>query len=98
MLRQCEGVARRLDRFVVGAVAELERRGEFGEFGELGYKSAAVALADLLGWGRFEAAAGSRPPSRSASGSGWTGRCYRPGSRPRRRCSQPRAPACGLSR
>ena len=52
MLTLCKGAARRLDRLVVGAVAELERRGTFAE---RGYKSAAVALADLLGWERFEA-------------------------------------------
>ncbi|GAA1277457.1 hypothetical protein GCM10009609_45760 [Pseudonocardia aurantiaca] len=52
MLTLCKGAARRLDRLVGGAVAELERRGTFAE---RGYKSAAVALADLLGWEQFEA-------------------------------------------
>ncbi|WP_343984528.1 DUF222 domain-containing protein, partial [Pseudonocardia aurantiaca] len=52
VLSLSEGVARRLDRVVVGAVADLERRGTFAE---RGYKSAAGALGDLLGWERFEA-------------------------------------------
>src|SRR3954449_7491591 len=52
VLTLCEGVTRRLDRATVNAVAVLERRGVFAE---RGYKSAAAALADLLGWERFEA-------------------------------------------
>ncbi|GAA1293153.1 HNH endonuclease signature motif containing protein [Pseudonocardia aurantiaca] len=51
-LTLCEGLTRRLDRVVVDAVAELQRRGTFAE---RGYKSTAGALADLLGWERFEA-------------------------------------------
>ncbi len=45
-------MARRLDRVTVAAVAALERRGAFAE---RGYRSAAAALTDLLGWERFEA-------------------------------------------
>ena len=52
LLTVCEGAARRLDRVTVDAVAALERRGTFSE---RGYKSAAGALRDLLGWERFEA-------------------------------------------
>jgi 5-methylcytosine-specific restriction protein A len=52
MLTVCEGAARRLDQVVVEAVAALQRRGVFTE---RGYSSAANALADLLGWERFEA-------------------------------------------
>jgi 5-methylcytosine-specific restriction protein A len=52
VLTVCEGVARRLDRVVVGAVADLERRGTFAE---RGYKSSAGALGDMLGLERFEA-------------------------------------------
>lgn len=52
VLGLCEGATRRLDRVVVEAVAGLERRGVFTE---RGYRSAAGALADLLGWERFEA-------------------------------------------
>src|ERR1044072_4491922 len=52
VLTLCEGVTRRLDRVTVDAVAVLERRGVFAE---RGYKSAAAALSDLLGWERFEA-------------------------------------------
>jgi len=48
----CEGAGRRLDRTVVHTVAALERRGVFTE---RGYRSTAGALADLLGWERFEA-------------------------------------------
>ena len=47
-----EGMARRLDRLTVAAVAVLERRGAFAE---RGYASPAAALGDLLGWERFEA-------------------------------------------
>jgi Domain of unknown function (DUF222) len=52
VLSLCEGMVRRLDRVTVDAVATLERRGAFAE---RGYKSAALALSDLLGWERFEA-------------------------------------------
>ena len=52
ILARCESAVRRLDRVTVAAVAGLERRGVFAE---RGYKSAAAALADLLGWERFEA-------------------------------------------
>jgi 5-methylcytosine-specific restriction protein A len=52
LLSTCENVVRRLDRVTVDAVAVLERRGVFAE---RGYKSAAAALSDLLGWERFEA-------------------------------------------
>jgi hypothetical protein len=47
-----EGLARRLDRLTVAAVAVLERRGAFAD---RGYASPAAALGDLLGWERFEA-------------------------------------------
>ena len=52
VLTLCEGVARRLDRVVVGIVADLVRRGVFAE---RGYRDAVTALADLLGWDRAEA-------------------------------------------
>jgi len=52
VLTLCEEVARRLDGLVVGTVATLERRGTLTE---RGYRSTAGALADLLGWERFEA-------------------------------------------
>jgi Domain of unknown function (DUF222)/HNH endonuclease len=52
LLSTCDTVVRRLDRATVNAVAVLERRGVFAE---RGYKSAAAALSDLLGWERFEA-------------------------------------------
>ena len=52
LLTTCESVVRRLDRATVDAVAALDRRGVFAE---RGYKSAAAALSDLLGWERFEA-------------------------------------------
>jgi len=51
-LTVCEGMTRRLDQVVVTTVATLDRRGAFAE---RGYKSAAGALGDLLGWERFEA-------------------------------------------
>jgi hypothetical protein len=51
-LTMCEGVARRVDRLAVSAVAVLQRRGTFAE---RGYRSPVSALADLLGWERFEA-------------------------------------------
>src|SRR5689334_24848056 len=47
-----EGVRRGLDRAGVAALADLERRGTFGE---RGYRSSAAALGDLLGWERAEA-------------------------------------------
>ncbi len=47
-----EGVARRLDRITVSALADLERRGVFAE---RGYRSSVTALGDLLGWERFDA-------------------------------------------
>jgi 5-methylcytosine-specific restriction protein A len=47
-----EGVRRALDRAGVAALADLERRGTFGE---RGYRSGAAALGDLLGWERLEA-------------------------------------------
>ena len=52
VLTLCEGMTRRLDRVTVDAVAALERRGTFAE---KGYKSAAAALGDLVGWEPFEA-------------------------------------------
>lgn len=52
VLARCESVARRADRVTVSVVADLERRGTFAE---RGYRSSAAALADLLGWERFEA-------------------------------------------
>jgi Domain of unknown function (DUF222)/HNH endonuclease len=52
MLTVCEGVARRLDRVAVDAVATLERRGVFAQ---RGYSCPARALSDLVGWERFEA-------------------------------------------
>src|SRR3954447_23765842 len=67
LLSTCENVVRRLDRATVNAVAVLERRGVFAE---RGYKSSAAALADLLGWERFEA----RPPGRGGPAGGGAGR------------------------
>ncbi len=52
VLTLCEGMTRQLDGVFVGTVATLERRGTFAE---RGYKTATGALADLLGWERFEA-------------------------------------------
>lgn len=52
VLMMCEGVTRQLDQITVAAVSSLERSGTFAEHG---YSSAAAALADLLGWERFEA-------------------------------------------
>jgi Domain of unknown function (DUF222)/HNH endonuclease len=51
-LTVCEGITRRLDRLTLATVATLQRRGAFTD---RGYKSTAGALADLLGWERFEA-------------------------------------------
>ena len=52
LLSVCEAAARRLDRVTVQAVAALDRRGTLAE---RGYSCPARALADLLGWERFEA-------------------------------------------
>jgi hypothetical protein len=52
VLTVSEGVARRLDKIVVGVVADLLRRGTFAE---RGYRNAVTAVADLLGWDRPEA-------------------------------------------
>lgn len=52
VLTLCESAVRRLDRVVVNAVATLERRGSFTE---RGYRNPVGALADLVGWERFEA-------------------------------------------
>lgn len=52
VLTLCEGVVRQMDRVTVDTVAGLARRGAFSE---RGYRSSAAALADLLGWERFEA-------------------------------------------
>jgi Domain of unknown function (DUF222)/HNH endonuclease len=52
VLAVCEATGRRLDKVVVDTVAALQRRGTFTD---RGYKSTAAALADLLGWERFEA-------------------------------------------
>ncbi|GAA2847803.1 HNH endonuclease signature motif containing protein [Pseudonocardia halophobica] len=51
-LRVCEEARRALDRAVVEATADLQRRGVFAE---RGYRSPTGALSDLLGWERFEA-------------------------------------------
>ncbi|MCE3555718.1 HNH endonuclease [Pseudonocardia sp. RS11V-5] len=51
-LRVCEEARRTLDRVVVDATADLQRRGVFAE---RGYRSPTGALSDLLGWERFEA-------------------------------------------
>ena len=53
VLTLCEGATRTLDRQFVGAVADLDRRGAFTA---RGYQHLALALADLLGWDRAEAA------------------------------------------
>jgi 5-methylcytosine-specific restriction protein A len=52
VLTVAEGVRRGLDQVGVAALADLERRGTFGE---RGYRSSAAALGDLLGWERAEA-------------------------------------------
>ena len=52
VLSLCESVARQWDRVTVDTVADLERRGTFTG---RGYKNAAAALEDLLGWERPEA-------------------------------------------
>ncbi|MEU7815671.1 DUF222 domain-containing protein [Pseudonocardia sp. NPDC049154] len=51
-VRAYEEARRFLDRAVVNATADLQRRGVFAE---RGYRSPTGALADLLGWERFEA-------------------------------------------
>lgn len=52
VLVACEAAHRRLDHLSVGTLAAAERRNVFIS---RGYKSSAAALADLLGWERFEA-------------------------------------------
>ena len=52
VLRLCEATARQLDQVTVATVAGLDREGVFAD---KGYKSAAQALSDLLGWERGEA-------------------------------------------
>ncbi|MDN5913798.1 MAG: HNH endonuclease [Pseudonocardia sp.] len=52
VLIACEAGRRRLDHLSVGTLATVERRDVFTS---RGYKSSASALADLLGWERFEA-------------------------------------------
>ncbi|HEY0812916.1 MAG TPA: DUF222 domain-containing protein [Pseudonocardia sp.] len=52
VLTVSEGVNRRIDRIVVGAVADLDRRGTFAG---RGYRNTTTALADLLRWDRGEA-------------------------------------------
>lgn len=52
VLIACEAARRRLDHLSVGVLAAVERRDVFTA---RGYKSSASALADLLGWERFEA-------------------------------------------
>ena len=52
VLTLCEGVTRQVDRVAVDAVASLQRRGVFAE---RGYRNPTCALADLLGWERFQA-------------------------------------------
>ncbi len=51
-LTVCEAVARKLDRRVVGVVADLDRRGTLTD---RGYRNTTTALADLLGWDRADA-------------------------------------------
>lgn len=50
-LTVCEAVARKLDRRVVGVVADLDRRGTLTD---RGYRNTTAALADLLGWDRAD--------------------------------------------
>jgi 5-methylcytosine-specific restriction protein A len=52
VLALCEATARQLDQVTVATVAGLDRDGVFTD---KGYRSAAQALSDLLGWERFEA-------------------------------------------
>jgi hypothetical protein len=52
VLTLAEGLARKLDRVLVGALADLTRRGTFAE---RGYRSAGTALEHLVGWERFDA-------------------------------------------
>lgn len=52
VLTVCEGVSRGVERFSVGVIADLQRRGTFAE---RGYRSTVKALTDLLGWEWFDA-------------------------------------------
>ncbi|RTL70280.1 MAG: HNH endonuclease [Pseudonocardiaceae bacterium] len=52
LLVVAEETRRALDRIMVDATADLQRRGTFAE---RGYRSPAGALSDLLSWERFEA-------------------------------------------
>jgi len=52
VLTLAEGLSRQLDRVMVGALADLGRRGTFAE---RGYRSAVTALEHLVGWERFDA-------------------------------------------
>jgi hypothetical protein len=52
LLVACAAMGRQLDQMVVATIAALKRSGVFAE---RGYRSAVAALADLLGWERFEA-------------------------------------------
>jgi hypothetical protein len=52
VLTLCEGAVRRLDRITVATVADLDRDGTFTE---RGYRTPALALADLLNWDRPDA-------------------------------------------
>jgi 5-methylcytosine-specific restriction protein A len=89
VLAVSQRMARRMDRAAVALVAALDRQGVFAE---RGYKSVAGALADLLGWERFEASAGGAGrqgpaarcgpvdpdhPGRVAAGGGRAGRGLR---------------------
>ncbi|MCE3552987.1 HNH endonuclease [Pseudonocardia sp. RS11V-5] len=51
VLAVAEETRRALDRIMVDVTADLQRRGTFAD---RGYRSAAGALSDLLGWERFE--------------------------------------------
>jgi hypothetical protein len=95
VLAVCEGAARRLDQVVVDAVAALERRGVFID---RGYSSAANALADLVGWERFEARRRVVAAEQVSPRLGLDGRRCRPGSRPPPRCSPPAGRGCGMWR
>lgn len=52
VLTTCETVIRELDRLAVSVIATMSQRGTFAEHG---YGHPVAALADLLGWERFEA-------------------------------------------
>jgi 5-methylcytosine-specific restriction protein A len=52
VLTLAEGVRRRIDLVMVGALADRQRRGTFAD---RGYRNPAAALGDLLGWERAEA-------------------------------------------